>query len=199
MSQNHPSSMTESRASAVLERVFGLLERYGSEAYHGEPVSQLEHMLQAGELADGEGADEETVLAAFLHDIGHLCGHLMPVRDMGGLGVEDHESVGAAYLLEQGFSPRLCKLVASHVAAKRYLAGWEPGYMARLSEASQKTLEWQGGPMSEAEAGVFASDPDFGVFLKMRDWDDRAKVPGSPLPELSYFRQLAWRHLTRET
>jgi len=188
---------TEVRAKEALERVFGLLETHGSEAYHGEPVSQLEHMLQAGELAGSEGADEETVLAAFLHDIGHLCAHLMPVRDMGGYGVEDHEAVGAAYLLEQGFSTRLCKLVGSHVAAKRYLAGWEPGYMERLSEASMKTLEWQGGPMSEAEAEAFTSDPDFTVFLRLRDWDDRAKVPGALLPDLSYFRELAWRHLTR--
>lgn len=188
----------EDRVGQILAELFGLLETHGSETYHGEPVTQLEHMLQAGDLAVREGADEETVLAAFLHDIGHLCAHMQPVRDMDGYGVEDHEAVGEAYLCDRGFSPRLGRLVRSHVATKRYLAGCEPGYMDRLSDASRKTLEWQGGPMSATEAEIFASDPDFGMFLRIRQWDDRAKVQGASTLDTAYFRELAFRHLIRQ-
>jgi len=189
--------MTAEAAANILDQVFGLLDEQGSGAYHGEPVTQLEHMLQAGDLALRDGADDETVLAAFLHDIGHLCAHLLPVGEMEGLGVEDHEAVGEAYLLAMGFSARVGRLVRSHVEAKRYLACREAGYLERLSDASRRTLSLQGGPMTDTEADRFAADPDFGQFLRLRAWDDAAKVPGAALPELSHFRELAFRHLIR--
>ena len=39
---------------------------------YGESVTQLEHMVQSAQLAEQEGYDEEVVMAAFFHDIGHL-------------------------------------------------------------------------------------------------------------------------------
>lgn len=190
--------MTAAAAERVLEQVFGLMNEQGSGAYHGEPVTQLEHMLQAGDLALRDEPDAEMVLAAFLHDIGHLCGHLLPVAEMDGLGVEDHEAVGEAYLLAMGFSGRVGRLVRSHVEAKRYLACREPGYLERLSDASRRTLLLQGGPMTAVEADLFAADPDFHSFLRLRAWDDAAKVPGIEPTPISYFRELAYQHLTRE-
>jgi predicted HD phosphohydrolase len=38
-----------------------------------ETVSQLEHMSQSAQLAIEQGYDDEVVLAAFFHDIGHIC------------------------------------------------------------------------------------------------------------------------------
>jgi hypothetical protein len=57
----------------VVEKVFSLYDKHGNEDYIGEPVSQLEHMSQAAALAEAEGYEDEVVLAAFFHDIGHLC------------------------------------------------------------------------------------------------------------------------------
>ncbi len=54
-----------------LNDIRSLFEQYGSLAYSGEPVTQLEHALQSGALAEEEGADDDLVTAAFLHDLGH--------------------------------------------------------------------------------------------------------------------------------
>ncbi len=113
--------MTREEAQAIVDEIFSLYENYGAADYIGEPVSQIEHMCQAAQLAEAEGYDEEVVLAAFFHDIGHLCEHVLPVPSMDGYGIVDHEGLGSRYLLEKGFSEKIAKLVESHVAAKRYL------------------------------------------------------------------------------
>lgn len=180
----------------VIARVFGLYERFGASDYIGEPVSQLEHMSQAAELAMAEGCDDEVVLAAFFHDIGHLCAE--GAENMGGYGVVSHERLGADYLREAGFSERLARLVEYHVQAKRYLTLREPGYYARLSEASRRTLEYQGGVMSEAEADTFAADPLCALSLRMRRWDELAKEVAVPLVDLSVLKRKAEKLLSAE-
>lgn len=177
----------------VIARVFGLYDRFGASDYIGEPVSQLEHMSQAAELAMAEGCDDEVVLAAFFHDIGHLCAE--GAENMGDYGVVSHERLGADYLREAGFSERLARLVEYHVQAKRYLTLREPGYYARLSEASRRTLEYQGGVMSEAEADTFAADPLCALSLRMRRWDELAKEVAVPLVDLAGLKAKAARLL----
>lgn len=180
----------------VIARVFGLYERFGASDYIGEPVSQLEHMSQAAELAMAEGCDDEVVLAAFFHDIGHLCAE--GAENMGGYGVVSHERLGADYLREAGFSERLARLVEYHVQAKRYLTLREPGYYARLSEASRRTLEYQGGVMGAAEADAFAADPLCALSLRMRRWDELAKEVAVPLVDLSVLKRKAEKLLSAE-
>jgi len=173
----------------LTNQIFSLYEKFGAEEYAGEKVSQLEHMVQAAQLAMEEGYDDEVVLAAFLHDVGHL----LPVHDvsetMDGYGVMDHEKVGADWLLGLGMGERMCKLIASHVNAKRYLTWKYPSYYEQLSEASKKTLEYQGGRMEEAEAKAFEADPLFDLYIRMRTWDEAAKIEGKPLPELDELKQ----------
>ena len=173
----------------LTNQIFSLYEQFGAEEYAGEKVSQLEHMVQAAQLAMEEGYDDEVVLAAFLHDVGHL----LPVHDvsetMDGYGVMDHEKVGADWLLGLGMGERMCKLIASHVNAKRYLTWKYPSYYEQLSEASKKTLEYQGGRMDEAEAKAFEADPLFDLYIRMRTWDEAAKIEGKPLPELDELKQ----------
>ncbi|MNE62077.1 HD domain protein [compost metagenome] len=106
-------------------------------------------MSQAAQLAMAEGFDDEVVLAAFFHDIGHLCGG---EASMGGYGVVSHERIGAEYLRRCGFGERMAQLVEYHVEAKRYLTLRQAGYYQRLSEASRRTLEYQGGVMGIASA-----------------------------------------------
>lgn len=173
----------------VVEAVFGLYQRHGDEDYLGEPVSQLEHMSQAAQLALGEGVDDEVVLAAFFHDIGHICGGAE--GDMGGFGAASHERIGADYLRRCGFGERMAKLVEYHVEAKRYLALRQPGYCQRLSEASRRTLAYQGGVMSEAEADAFEQDPLCAVSLRMRGWDEAAKVSDVPVIDLGLLKAKA--------
>lgn len=62
------------QAKENVEDVFAMYEKFGQADYIGEPVSQVKHMVQAAQLAEGEGYEEEVVLAAFFHDIGHHTG-----------------------------------------------------------------------------------------------------------------------------
>ncbi|KIC84283.1 phosphonate degradation HD-domain oxygenase [Pseudomonas sp. C5pp] len=172
----------------IIDSTFALYERHGSDDYIGEAITQLEHMSQAAQLAIAEGFDDEVVLAAFFHDIGHLCGG---DASMGGYGVVSHERIGAEYLRRCGFGERMARLVQYHVEAKRYLTLRQPGYYQRLSEASRRTLEYQGGVMSEDEADVFERDPLFEVSLRMREWDERAKVVGVAVIDLDGLKRKA--------
>ena len=112
-------------------------------------------MCQCAQLAEANGADEETILAAFLHDIGHLCEYAFPettAQHMDGFGIVDHEKLGAAFLLSKGFSKKITQLVQSHVSAKRYLTYAFNDYYNQLSDASKITLQHQGGIMTKEEA-----------------------------------------------
>lgn len=177
------------RHEQVIAEVFGLYERFGDSDYIGEPVSQIEHMSQAAELAMAEGFDDEVVLAAFFHDIGHICAE--SAENMGGFGVVSHERLGADYLRRAGFSERMARLVEYHVQAKRYLTLKEPGYYERLSEASRRTLEYQGGVMTPAEAEAFEQDPLCEVSLRMRHWDELAKEMWVPVIDLQVLKAKA--------
>lgn len=81
-------------------------------------MSQLEQMSQAAAFAIEAGADDEVVLAAFFHDIGHLLADRLEVASMSGYGALDHEQLGADYLKSLGFSNRICSLIKNHVQAK---------------------------------------------------------------------------------
>ena len=179
--------------SQIVDEVFALYQRHGDADYIGEPVSQIEHMSQAAQLALAEGYDDEVVLAAFFHDIGHICES--DEGDMGGYGVVSHERVGADYLRRCGFSERMARLVEYHVQAKRYLTLRDPGYYDRLSEASRRTLGYQGGVMTEEEADAFAQDPLCEVSLRMRQWDEMAKEMQVPVIDLQMLKGKAERLL----
>jgi len=190
--------MTREEAQATVDEVFSLYEKFGAADYIGEPVSQIEHMCQAAQLAESEGYDEDVILAAFFHDIGHLCEHVYTVQSMDGYGTVDHESLGGQYLREKGFSEKIARLVESHVAAKRYLTFKYPDYYNKLSEASKMTLGMQGGIMNQAEALNFEEEHLHPLFIKLREWDDKAKTEHIPLPSLEIYRQMALQHLVNQ-
>jgi phosphonate degradation associated HDIG domain protein len=194
--------MTTEQAQEVTNEIMSLYEAYGGAEYAGEKVSQLEHMVQAAQLAEAQGFDEEVILAAFLHDVGHISeaakgdnGTIPDLSRMDGFGIKDHEELGAEFLRGKGFSKKIVRLVESHVEAKRYLTIKDPSYYARLSEASKKTLEYQGGPMTEEEAAAFEQYPLFDLIIRMRKWDEEAKIEHQPLPDLQHYRQLMLHHL----
>jgi phosphonate degradation associated HDIG domain protein len=175
----------------IVEDIFSLYEMYGRADYIGEPVSQIEHMSQAAQLAINEGYDDEVVLAAFFHDIGHICVMHDSENNMGGFGTKSHEKVGADFLRQNGFSERIAQLVENHVQAKRYLTFSSQEYYNKLSEASKKTLEYQGGKMNEEEATKFKNDPLFDVSIRMRHWDEEAKEINMPLIDLEKLKSKA--------
>jgi phosphonate degradation associated HDIG domain protein len=178
-----------------------LYKEHGGAEYAGEKVSQLEHMVQAAQLAEAQGYDEEVILAAFLHDIGHISEaakgdeSMSASRRMDDFGIKDHEELGAEFLRERGFSKKIARLVESHVEAKRYLTFKDAAYYANLSEASKRTLEYQGGPMAAEEAAAFEQYPLFDLIIRMRNWDEQAKIEHQPLPDLQHYRGMMLHHL----
>jgi len=171
----------------VNDEIIRIFQIKGGGAYFGEPVSQLEHALQAAWHAERENAPGWLVVAALLHDIGHLL-HDMP-EQVADLGIDArHEDLGQAWLA-QSFGPEITAPVRMHVAAKRYLCATDPEYLGRLSPASAQSLELQGGPFTEAEAREFEQQPFAREAVRLRRWDDLAKVPGMPVPGLDHYRE----------
>ena len=175
----------------IVDEVFDLYQRFGHEDYIGEPVSQLEHMSQSAELAMKEEYDDEIILAAFFHDIGHICEMKNKENDMGGYGVKSHERIGADYLRSKGFPERVARLVEYHVQAKRYLTFKYPEYYNNLSEASKQTLVFQGGVMTTTEAALFENDELFEVSIRMRTWDELAKETNVAITDISMLKSKA--------
>lgn len=186
---------SEATVTETVNEILSLYKNFGKEDYIGEPVSQIEHMCQCAQLAEKEGYDSEVILAAFFHDIGHLCERVIPLVFMKNYGVIDHEKLGADYLTSKGFSEKITKLVASHVAAKRYLTYRFPQYYEKLSPASRETLVFQGGIMNEEEAIVFEKDTLSELYIALRKWDELAKEEHVPLPSLDYYEKLMLQHL----
>jgi phosphonate degradation associated HDIG domain protein len=187
--------MTQQEAAQIVKEIIALYEEYGDADYIGEPVSQLEHMCQCAQLAEEEGYDTEVILAAFMHDIGHLCGNLLSAAEMNGFGIVDHEKLGEVYIRSKGFSEKISKLVGSHVSSKRYLTFKYPEYYEKLSPASKQTLVMQGGMMTEEEANVFEEEELFHLYITLRRWDEEAKKENMPLASLQHYRRLMEEHL----
>jgi predicted HD phosphohydrolase len=186
---------TPAQVVTPVDRILELLHQSGAHQYGGEAVSQLTHALQTAELAENEGADDELILASLLHDLGHL---LSPID----LGVEteidprDHERLGAR-LLHGTCAPRIVWLVEHHADAKRYLCAVFPQYTYQLSPVSRQSLVDQGGPMSATERLTFVAHPWAMDAVRLRRWDDRAKVPNWKPLTLDHFEDRLREHFGR--
>ncbi len=175
-------------ATSMLTRLERLFAERGAEEYHGEAVSQLEHALQSAALAEADGCSPATIVAALLHDIGHMLhGH---GENCAEAGTDDrHEELGVRFL-RKAFGPEVTEPVRLHVAAKRYLStGIHPAYPALLSPASVRSLALQGGPMSSEEVAAFERNPHSAEAARIRVFDDRAKVAGLATPPFTHFRR----------
>ena len=169
----------------ISDQVRTLFESNGHSLYGGEGVTQLEHALQAAMLAEIEGASPSLIVAALVHDIGHLL-HDLP-DDAPDHGVDDVHEVLADNWLRRHFGPDVTEPVRMHVDAKRYLCATEPEYEATLSPASLQSLELQGGKLSGDESREFERNEFFEDGIRLRRWDDLAKVIGLDTPSLEHF------------
>lgn len=165
-------------------RIVALYESRGGAAYSQDRVSHLEHALQSAAQAVAAGAPDALVVAALLHDVGHL---LSDVDD-------EHEALGATFL-GRYFPPEVARPVGLHVAAKRYLCTTQPDYAGRLSPMSVRSLALQGGPFTDAEARAFERRLGCRDAVMLRRWDDDAKVPGLRAPGLEHYHPLLERCL----
>jgi phosphonate degradation associated HDIG domain protein len=174
-----------------LDDIASLFAQKGGEQYAGEPVTQLEHALQTAKLAEDDEADDELVTAALLHDLGHL------LHDLGATptlqGVDDVHQFRAIPFLRGLFGERVLGAIQAHVDAKRFLCATRPGYHDALSEDSKRSLLLQGGVFNEVQAAAFLQQPGAERAVRVRIWDDQAKVQGLATPTLAHFLERARR------
>ena len=174
---------------------FQYYRKHGHADYIGESVSQLEHACQAAYFAQQNNESTEMIVACFLHDIGHLLE--LESQSMDGYGVLHHEDLGSAYLRSLGFSELICSVVGNHVKSKRYLVSVKEYYNC-LSKASQKTLSFQGKTMSPDEIAAFEREPYFRESLRLRYYDDQAKIVDFKTPPLEHYERLSMDCLLRQ-
>jgi phosphonate degradation associated HDIG domain protein len=169
----------------VIEQLMELYEVKGGREYEGEGISQLAHALQSAHHAERAGAAPALVCAALLHDVGHL------LNDKGETptlrGVDDEHQNAALPFLRGHFPEAVLEAIRLHVDAKRYLCATRTDYYGRLSEDSKRSLKLQGGVFAPAEAERFIRQPYAADAVKVRLWDDAAKIRGAATPDLAHF------------
>jgi len=179
----------------IVEFLGDIFERRGGEEYLGEPVSMAQHMLQGAAIAEQNGMDEEIIVGALLHDIGHF------TSEFGTFTMYDtedryHEEAGARVLSE--FCPSvIVDCVRHHVAAKRYLCATRPDYFERLSQASIHSLNLQGGPMRPDEVLEFEKNPNLKKIIQVRYLDEAGKRTDLKTPDYWHFAPMVQRMVNR--
>ncbi len=171
----------------TVENIINLFAEKGSQMYGAEAVTQLEHALQCATLAEESSQSNEMITACLLHDLGHL------IHDLGDdanlRGVDDLHEYRALAMLQKLFEPAVTEAIRLHVAAKRYLCAVSPDYWKKLSNASKRSLELQGGVFSLEAAGGFIRQPYAKDAVQLRIYDDQAKIPTKLTPSLNHFTQ----------
>ena len=179
----------------TLDAIRSLFSAYGNRMYTGEPVTQLEHALQSAALAEAAGAPPTLITASLLHDLGHM------LNDQGETptlrGIDDRHEYVAIPRLRALFPASVLAPIRLHVDAKRYLCARGddthsgPAYLEALSADSVRSLQLQGGAFSLAQADAFIEQPFAADAVRLRCWDDLAKVAGRPTPSLEHYLTLA--------
>jgi len=184
--------------SSMADRLIDAMTKSAPRQYGQERVTELAHALQCAELADSAGADEELVLACLLHDVGRYAVAQDEISDtLEAVATRSAEARGhheaGADLIATHVPERVTFLIRAHTDAKRYLCAAEPGYHDTLSVGSKHTLTLQGGAMTAEEMRRADTNPWWRDALRLRRWDDEAKVVGRKTRPLS-----AWKPLLRK-
>jgi phosphonate degradation associated HDIG domain protein len=173
---------------SLTDEILGIFHARGADEYFGESVSITEHALQAAYFARIAGAPPALVVAALLHDIGHLVEEV-PSDIADWTTDAHHERVGGRWLAAR-FPVEVSDPVRLHVPAKRYLLATDAEYFSKLSPASVVTLKLQGGPMAAHEVAQFETEQFHPQAVRVRRWDDQGKVKGLKTPGLEDYRSL---------
>jgi len=196
--------------SLSIPEIVDLLNGRAHTWYGQEAISQLEHALQCAHLAEVAGELPETIVAALLHDLGHMLGAnsqlaatQWPAQGEGEEGekrAQDREEAPpttddlhqyiALPFLRGVFRDAVLEPIKLHVEAKRYLCATDPDYWEALSPASKHSLVLQGGVHSPEQASAFEALPFSDRAARLRRYDDLAKVPGARTPGLEHYEQL---------
>jgi phosphonate degradation associated HDIG domain protein len=170
---------------ALAAELITIYDASGRERYGLETISQLEHALQTAARAEAEGESPAMILAALLHDLGHMIAGIGDNPAEGGID-NAHQRVGARWLRER-LGARIAEPVRLHVDAKRYLCAVDPAYHATLAPDSVLSLKLQGGPLNDTQVTAFLAEPYAQDAIRLRRFDDLAKDPDAKTEDFAYF------------
>ena len=174
-----------------IEQLF--LER-GHRSYDGESVSHLRHALQTAALAERHHAGPELITACLLHDLGHLIADRPGTPTLRGRTTSTSTSCCpscAACSARACWSRSGCTSRPSATSAI-----WSPT-MKRRSRRTRSAAWRCRGSFDAGQALDFASLPGAPDAIRLRRWDDMAKVPGLITPSLEHYLEIAESVSTR--
>ena len=155
--------------------------------YIGEKITMSEHMIQTAMLAEKTSSTTDLVCSSLLHDYGHFIlenpNNLIEKNKDG-----KHEDVGYEFL-KKYFKKDVLGPIKNHVKAKRYLTR-DNKYYALLSKASKTSLKVQGEIMNNEEAIIFEKDEFFKNSVKLRKFDEVAKIAGLKIKSINEYKNL---------
>ena len=186
--QTLAEQMTGMTSAEKVATLLDYMERRG-QSFYDESVTQLEHACQCANQAQLHGGSTTQVASALLHDMGHF---LLDEHNAENDFLEEdqnHEEIGADYL-EPFFPEVVTTPIRLHVPAKRYLCTTDASYYEGLSEASKRSFRLQGGGMSDEERAAFEQITHYQDALRLRQWDDLAKVKGLKTPAIDTYREI---------
>jgi predicted HD phosphohydrolase len=143
------------------------------------------HAIQCAMRAEENGAAPPHVVAALLHDIGHVFAAPAPAGREAGYD-DRHELIGALWL-RNIFVPDVSEPVLNHVGAKRYLVSTRKDYWERLERDSKDSFMRQGGKMTPEEIDAYRTQPFWEEGVNVRLWDDQAKSWQTRLKPLEHY------------
>ncbi len=134
----------------------------------GYQITRLEHSLQSATRAEADGADEEMVLGALLHDLGD------------DLAPENHSQFAAA-IIRPYVRPEVTWIVEHHGVFQK------PYYAHHFGEDAEALLErFRGHPYFESAVRF------------CERWDQASFDPDYPTKPLEHFEPLVHRIFSRE-
>ena len=170
---------------SIHEQLLRIYTHKATRRYGLSNVNQLQHALQSPSLAEARGEPPSLVVAALLHDIGHMIHDLG--EDPGRKGIDDRHEERAAEWLSAHFGPEVTEPIRLHVPAKRYLCAVDPDYFSKLAQDSVRSLALQGGRMSPEEVAQFRGTLYYDEAVRLRRYDDLAKDPNAVTPSFGHF------------
>jgi len=168
------------------DKLLNWIKTEGQSKYD-ESVSQYEHAVQTAMIAKENNSNQFQIIAALLHDIGHLLLHENQDKEDFLKFDLNHELIGSKWL-EGKFPKEVTEPIKLHVSAKRFLCAKDKNYFDKLSITSKKSLKIQGGVMKTDEQEVFKGRLFYKEAILLRKWDDKAKIKGLEINSIFSFK-----------
>jgi len=121
----------------MVDSIFRLFANSDDAAYFGEAVSQTEHALQTAHLAEKAVAPDMLVVAALLHDLGHLL-HGLP-ETIAEQGVDARDGRALIEIDPRYFRPTETDALCGDPSKARQKLGWR--HKATFDELVREMVE----------------------------------------------------------